>query len=309
MILNNERTQAISNLGWADGGALWIYSSKAAAIRKLSLSDAKYVTISSGTKDFFAAVHHWKGERLEITAHHHSDPQRVVSRISVQKRMAIGHAGLKLIFDGDSSAWRQLPKAYVGFMADNYRLIRIDAQEYEDVQEFSWYDDSYDKGYQVIVGVSAIPNSRNLIISVSRDSNPVLYDPMTKQAVRRLTLANRYGNPEFVIRASANELWASDYDSLVRLDIGTLDVKQLSLVQDCVSGSGAFMGKFCFNTDEDTCLAARPFSGDALLIEASSMRQLRTIKLNGQPLEIGLFADGTVVARDWRSGDLLLGDL
>jgi hypothetical protein len=309
MIVNNERTQAISNLGWADGSALWLYSSKTAVIRKVSRSDAQYLTILPGTEDFFAVVHHWKGERLEITAHHHSDPQQVISRVSVQRRMPIEHAELKLIFEGDRSAWSQLPRAYVGFVGDNYRLIQPGALEFEDVQELSWYDDTYDKGYQGIVGVFAIPNSRNLVVSVQRDSNPVVYDPATKQVVRKLSLVNGYGNPEFVFRKSANELWASDYDSLVKLDVGTLDVKQSLLVQGGVSGSRAFMGNFCFNGDENICLVARPFSGDALLIDANSMRQIRTIKLNGQPLEIVLFADTTVVARDWKSGNLLLGRL
>lgn len=85
MILNFARTQAISNLGWVDGGALWLYSLGSNSIRKVTLSDAKYLNISQGQDDFFAVIHHWRGERLEITAHHHSEPEGVVSRVYLKQ--------------------------------------------------------------------------------------------------------------------------------------------------------------------------------------------------------------------------------
>ena len=305
MILNLDRTQAVSNLGWVDKGALWLYSAGSAAPCSVVLSNAKFITILAGKNDFFAAVHHWDGERLEITAHHHSEPAMVVSRALVLQKVPAPGAELTVVFKGDASVWSQLPSAYTAYAFGQSRLIRTSVDEYEAVQEFEWFDDSYDKGYQGIIGVTDVPDSRNLIISIQRDSSPILYDPMTKQAIKKLTLAGRRGNPEFLFRASANEFWASDYDSIVKLDAKTLTVKQSLQIQPGVSGSGAFIGNFCFDRAEKICVIARPFSHDALVLEADSMRQLDAVKLPGNPLDIGLLADRTPIARDWKTGKFL----
>jgi hypothetical protein len=303
MILNSEGTQAISSLGWVDTGALWIYSSGKGSPGKVVLSDAKYITVLSGKKDFFVAVHNWDGARLEITAHHHSKPGQIICRASVQRKAPQAQAELTVVFEGDTSVWSHLPEAYTAFVSGRFRLIRITADEYDAVQEFEWFDNSYDKGYQGIVGVTEIPDSRNLIISIQRDSQPVLYDPTTKRAVRRLTLAGRRGNPEFLLRATANEFWVSDYDFIVKLDAKTLAVKQSLQVQGGIPGGVAFIGNFCFDREEKMCVIARPFSHDALVLEADSMRELSTVKLPGKPLDIGLLSDGTLIVRDWKTGD------
>jgi len=303
MILNSAGTQAISNLGWVDNGRLWIYSSANVSPDNVVLSDAKYIEVLPGRNDLFAAVHHWDGKRLEITAHHHSEPGGVIARASIQQTVRGADAKLKLVFEGDSSVWSQLPRAYVAFVFDNFRLIRTNADEYGDVQELEWYDDSYDKGYQGIVGVIEIQNSRNLIISIQRDSYPILYDPRTRRAIRKLSLADRHGNPEFLFRASANEFWVSDYDFIVKLDANTLTVKESSLIQDSISGSWRFIGNFCFDREEKICVIARPYSQDAVVLEADSMRQIDAVNLAGQPLDIALMADGTLTARDWKTGD------
>ena len=309
MILSNDRTQAISNLGWVDRGALWLHSIGSNAHRRIALSDAKYITLVPGRNDFFAAVQHWDGDRLEITAHHHSQPEKIISRASVQQRIPLADAKLKIVFEGDSSVWSRLPAAYVGYAFGKFRLIQTITSEDDEIQEFDWYDDSYDKGYQGIIGVTEIRDSRNLIISVQRDSNPVLYDPKIKKSVKKLWLANRRGNPEFLSRPSANEFWASDYDSIVKLDSNTLVVKDSLRVQDSAPGTESFIGNFCFNADESVCVIARPFTRDVILIESDSLRRIDAVKLAGEPLDIALLADGTLVARDWKTGEFMSAKL
>ena len=189
-----------------------------------------------------------------------------------------------------------------GYVFGNYRLLLTTLVPDAAVQTFGWFDNSYDKGYQGIIGVTEIPGTHLLIVSVQRDSAPVLYDPQRKQLVRKLRLADRRGNPEFRYRAVANEFWATDYDFMVKLDGKNLTPTKATQVQDAPSGTRQFIGNFCFNLDMSLCLVARPFSGDALALDADPMLEVHRIALGGQPLDIGILAGGTVVSRDWKTG-------
>lgn len=303
MIVNTARTQAVSTLGWVDRGAVWVYADDEP--RKVTLSDAKWLSVKAGTHDFFAVVHHWDGERLEISAHAHSEPTRTISRVSLRRMISGSPVKPAIAFEGDLSVWERLPRAFTGFVFADYQLFLTDHRRESEVQTFPWFDSSYDKGYQGIVDVTEVPDSDLLIVSIARDSTPVLYDPEKKLAVRKLVLADRRGNPEFRLRKSANEFWASDYDSIVKLDAKTLTLIKAERVQDAPAGKQKFIGNFCFDSDEALCLIARPFCGDAVVLEADSMRQTHRVELGRQPLDIGLLADGTVVARDWKTGDFL----
>jgi hypothetical protein len=304
MILNDKRTLAVSSLGWVDHGSLWICSVEAPP-QKIVLSDAKYLSVSAGAKDFFAVVHHWDGQRLEITAHAYSAPQTTISRLALRQAVPGLPSRIELLREGDLRVWDQLPGAFTGYAFGDYRLVLTRLAGEDDVQALEWFDDSYDKGYQGIVGSIEVPDTSLLIISVQRDSHPVLYSPETKKAIRKLSLADRTGNPSFQFRTSAREFWATDYDSVVKLDGTTLAVRNVQCVQNAVHGMRQFIGNFCFNSGQDLCLIARPFSGDAVALDADSMAQVCRIEFGRQPLDIGMLADGTVVARDWKTGDSL----
>lgn len=307
MILNDNRTQAVSSLGWVDRGSLWVYSVSEASSQKMTLSDATYLSVSAGAEDFFSVAHHWNGERLEITAHNHLDPRHIISRLSLRRTIPGFPSRLELLREGDLRVWDRLPGAFTGYAFGEYQLVLTRYTGEDDVQTFAWFDDAYDKGYQGIIGAVAVPDSSYLIVSVQRDSHPVLYDPETKKAIRKLHLADRNGNPSFQFRESALEFWATDYDSIVKLDGKTLAVKNARCMQDAIRGTRQFIGNFCFNSDQDVCLIARPFSGDAVALDANSMTEISRIELGQQPLDIGALADGTVVARDWKTGDSLFG--
>ncbi len=204
--------------------------------------------------------------------------------------------------EGDLSVWAHLPGAFTGWAFGDYRLLLTAHLPDVAVQAFAWFDNSYDKGYQGIIGVTEVPGTQLLIVSIQRDSAPVLYDPQRKQMLRKLTLADRGGNPEFQYRTPANEFWSTDYDFIVKLDGKSLTPIKAAQLQDAASGTRKFIGKFCFNRDASLCWVARPFSGDAVALEADSMRQVHRIALGGQPLDIGILTDDTIVARDWKTG-------
>jgi hypothetical protein len=254
-----------------------VYSVHDSSPRKIVVSDARYLSVAAGTKDFFAVVHHWDGKRLELTAHPHADPQQVISRISLPPVNSLFPSRLELLREGEMRVWDRLPGAFTGYAFEDYRLILTRHIAEDDVQTLSWFDDSYDRGYQGIVGATEVPDTSFFIISVQRDSHPVLYDPETRTALRKLTLADRGGNPAFQLRAAAHEFWAIDYDAIVKLDVKTLELISMKVVQDVDRGSRQFVGGFCFNSEQDLCLIARPFSGDAVALDAISMAEISRI--------------------------------
>jgi hypothetical protein len=310
VIINTDCTQAIGNLGWVQKGSLWVYKIGDASPRIVQLSDAKYLTIKAGKKDFFSVVHHRDGDELDISAHNHSDPYRAVSWIKL-RGAGFGRAKTETIISGDNSVWQELPHAYVAFAFGDFHLFLVNHNGDVSIQAFDWYNDnSYDKGYQGIVAVEELPNSSLLVVSVQRDSNPILYDPDTRKVVRKLSLASgRFGNPHFCLRTSANELWADDYNHIVKLDATTLIVKAVKQLQEASNGVQQFIGGFSLYRSERLCLIARPFRGDVIGLDCDSMLQTHRALLGKQPLLCGLLGNDTVVALDWKTGDFLSGKL
>ena len=309
MITNTTATQVVSTIGWVDRGALWVCAVGDLSPRKISLSDTKWLHIKKGRDDFFAVVHHWGGEKLEISAHSHSEPARVVSRISLHRTTSGPPA---ITWEGERFVWEQLPHAFSAYTRfsqfvsfGEFQLVVVNDSQDIELQRLEWFDDSYDKGYQGIVDVTEVPDSSLVIVSIQRDSAPVLHDPIKKQAVRKLHLANRGGNPEFYLRSAAKEFWVADYDYMVKLNAETFEVLGAERIQTAASGTRQFIGNFCFNLDESLCLVARPFGGDVAFLDTASMRRTHRIELRRQPLDVGLLADGTVVARDWKTGDFM----
>lgn len=304
--------QAICNLGWADKGRLWVYSTKTGAPATFFLNSSKYIHLAPGKQDFFAASSSPTPDRFEITAHHHSEPQKIIARASVRLSEPVPDCKVEIIFEGDSEVWGQLPRAFLVPISaiSEYRLLLIRESQENNFQKFDWYEGNYDQLYQGIVGVTEIPNSPNLVVSIQRDSNPVVYDPKSKKATKKLTLGNRGGNPDFSLRITAKEFWVNDYDTIVKLDSQSLEVKSTTLLQKPIPPMARlFIGELCFDAAEKHCLVARPFSGDAILLEADSMKVVDSVELGHQPLDVALLADGTVIGRDWKTGDFLYGRL
>jgi len=78
---------------------------------------------------------------------------------------------------------------------------------------------------------------------------------------------------------------------------------------DPEGGTQQFIGDYSFAPDEETCVVARPFGGDAVGIDAATLKIKRSVKLGRQPLELVALPRGEIVARDWKTGDPLRGRL
>jgi hypothetical protein len=306
MITNFTEKYVISSLGWVDKGSLWILDTDTEKIDLDQQSDAKYLSLHTGKEDYFSVLHHFESNQLRISAHSASEPERAISNIFIEDS--------KFRFEGNKSVWQYLPKAYVSFYAHrgiaDFWLFLIDFVNQElNFQQFEWFDDSYDKGYQGIVGVTEVPDSELLLVSVQRDSHPVLYDPRNRQMIRKINLAGGYGNPTLRFRSQANELWADDYDTLLKLNPTDWTVKESKRLQDASEGVSQFIGQFEFNSDESLCAVARPLSKDVIALDTRTFKIRYQCKIGGEPLQVAILKDNRIFARDWQTGELLKGDL
>lgn len=306
MITDITEKYVISSLGWTDKSSLWVLNTESEEVERVRLSDSTYLSIHVGREDHFSAVHHFDHKRLKISAHSTSAPKQTLASISL--------SDTEQRFEGECSVWEHLQKAYVSHYVhqgeEAFWLFLIDATRQQvSLQKFEWYDDSYDYGYQGIIGVVEVPNQNLLLVSVQRDSQPVLYDPHKGQAIRKIPLADRRGNPRLRFRSKANELWADDYDTLLKLDPTDWTVKESKRLQEAEAGTAQFIGEFEFNSDESLCAVARPFSGDVVALDTRTFKIRYRCKIGSEPLEVAVLRDRRVFARDWKTGSLLKGKL
>ena len=318
MLIDSSESTIISNFGYTEGGRLWICETATSKIRQAKIGEAKYLSFYDGKDGMFAAVHHFENNRLEITAHRKAKPDDVLARITILDS--------KPIFDGDATAWGNLPRSYVAHYVrfkvdsvsppkvpsnDGFLLFQIDAARGAvELHTLDWFDDSYDHGYQGIIGVKEVPQSDLLLIAIQRDSKPVLYDPKNRKVIKKITLADRHGNPHLHFRRTANELWVHDYDTLLMLDPATWTIKNQIRLQDATPDKmQQFIGDFVFNVDETLCAVARPYSGDVVALDTKSFKVTHEAKIGRQPLDCAILKNGKVFARDWKTGDLLTGQL
>jgi len=305
VLADPEERTVVSSLGWVDGGTIWVLDVATGRTRSLRVGDAKYLSLHAGRSGHFAAVHHYDADRLVITAHSFSQPDEVLSRCIVSQ----DDRGI----EGSPSPWQHLPRHYVAYLVQpawsEFALVTVDTSGAVTLQTFEWYDDSYDKGYQGIVGVTEIPDSKLVLVSVQRSSKPILYDPDARRKVGELVLSESHGNPSLYFRRAQSELWAEDYDTLLRVEPGSWRILQSRKLQEAAAGPAQFIGQFTFNSDESICAVARPFSGDVIGLNPKNLRTKYRAKLGRQPLEVALLRDRRVFARDWKSGDLLQGSL
>ncbi len=314
MIVNTAETTVVSNLGWVDRGSLWMYALGEPEPRHAFLSDSHWLSIIRGTNDYFAVVHEGEESSLRLTAHSFESITEIVSSFELRSLsiQSVGADPPELFqCTGDGSVWSFLPKAYIVRTSTKPFLLMIEASRgLAMAHALPWYETSYDTLYQGILGVTEIPASSHLMISIQRDSRPILYDPTTGMIVKKLELAARGGNPQLFFRKLASELWASDYDTIVRLDSHSWKVLDSLKLQEAQDGMAKlFIGKYCFSPAEDLCVVARPYSGDVVGVDPNSFTVVLRAETGAQPQDVGLLLDKRVVARDWKTGKLLNGML
>jgi hypothetical protein len=306
MILSKEQDLLVSTLGWTDAGGLWILDTRSDRISTHKISEAKYLSLHAGVSGYFSVIHHYDGDHLCISAHCFADPPKALARV------LFGPSGS--IFEGDTTVWGHLPKAYVAYFKrpglSDFHLFLIDPiRPGAEIVTLDWYDDSYDKGYQGVIGVVEVPDEDKLIFSVQRDSHPILYDLDQRKVISKLSLADHAGNPTLRFTRQTRELWADDYDTLLRINTSDWTVTDRLLLQGASAGCRQFIGAYSFNQDESLCAVARPFSGDVVALNTKKFKITHTCNLGHQPLLVALLANGTVYGRDWKTGTLLKGQL
>jgi len=307
MISNPDRTTLISSSGWVEKDALWCMDVASGATDTLSLdSGARWATLHSSGSDRFAVVHHFEGARFGVSVRTFSDPARILAQAIVSDE--------ENTITGDRSAWRGVPVLYVEYLKfppwRDFVLLRVSpATGGIDVQPLEWYDDTYDKNYQGVVGVLELPGQDFALISVQRSSRLIVHDLATGKKAGETNLGGHVGNPRLQFRDSGNEIWASDYDTLVVVRTADLRVLRSARLQIANVGARQFIGDYSFAPDQDLCVVARPFSGDVIGVDNATLRVVWCAKLGRQPLEVAALHGGRVVARDWKTGDVLQGKL
>ena len=307
VICDPGRTCAISSLGWVDGDALWRFEAASGRIERIALgSGARYLSLHTSGGSRFAVAHRFDGKRFGLTVHEFSDPARVLARAEVTE------GGPRLT--GDVSVWQGLPRLYVAYLAfapwDDFVLLRVSpGGERIEPHRLAWYDGTFDKDYQGIVDALELPGGTLALVSVQRSSRLVLHDLATGASKGFVDLAGRAGNPSLRFGLGCEEIWATDYDTLVAIRTEDRRVRGKKRLQGAWTGTQQFIGEFSLAPEQGLCVVARPFSGDVAGVDMTTLRITCTARLGRQPFEAVALRDGDVVARDWKTGDLLRGTL
>jgi hypothetical protein len=294
-------------MGWVDHDALWQLDVAAGTTETIPLSTgARYASLHSAGSSRFAVAHHFDGRRFEVSVRSFAAPGVVLAR-------AVAEDGESRVA-GDSSAWTDVPDLYVEYLAFapwcDFVLVKVSASTRAiEVQRLEWYDDSYDKEYQGVIDVLELPGYGCALVSVQRSSRLILHDLETGTQRRSIDLCGRGGNPTLELRDSGKEVWASDYDALAVVRTDNWQIRRSSRLQSAAAGTQQFIGDFSFAPDQELCVVARPFSGDVVGIDLGTLKIKRFAKVGRQPLEVAALRGGEVVARDWKTGDLLRGTL
>lgn len=147
-----------------------------------------------------------------------------------------------------------------------------------------------------------MPETDELLFGVVRSSELVLCAPDSASVIRQVRLTGNLGNPEPYVRRHAPEVWAINYDTVVRVDR-----RQWQVTGDHFGGGRRFLGRLGWPPDERHVVVPRPGCGDVLVLDPADLSVRHRIRIGRQPFEAVVLPAGHVVARDRESGDLLLG--
>jgi hypothetical protein len=311
MLANASGTQAVSYLGGIDAGSFWICGENDPAASIIQVATAPSLTLHDGADDFFGVS--WQSSPTDfcLQVHRHADPSKASCqlRVSVPENLATSRDdrdNSKPEIQGDPVGLKFLPRAFVLWGGGLPRLLIVDQDlEYVQVMPLNWFETQYDKQFQSIQSVIEISGSRELVISVQRSSRLIVFDPVTNSIARKVELADRHGNPRLLYRRKFQQIWASDYDTLVCLDVHAwTTVGTLCLQENSPEGARQFIGMHSFTNNEERCIVARPYSSDVVIINPDNFSLEKRVFTGKQPFDATVLAHH-VVARDWKTGSLL----
>ena len=298
MIADAAESLVLSTLAWADRGNLVAIPTGGGQAFTIPISARHTLELFPGREDHFSILH----ANANVTVHRFGDPALAVATVHLE--------GMQARLKGDAAAFDCVPRHYVVMTEREFGLLSVRDGE-ASVQRFPWYDDGYDKGHQGIIGATELPATGLLLMSVQRDSRLVVYDPLLQRVVRRVALTGRRGNPQVWVRRNAPELRATDYDTIVKLDVETLSVSDSQRLQ-APTGAGVqqFIGSVAFDPAESIAVVARPFGNDVVGLEPSTLRMTHACSFGdgSQPIEALVLRNRKVFARGWK-GSVLRGEL
>ena len=305
MITSPDGKTIVSSLGWIDGGSLWQIEASKKKMSCIQLSGARYLSLHCGRNGHFSVVHHFESDHLEISVHRFDNVDKIVSRLLIDRSNSR--------IEGTSEVWRNVPRYYTAYLEHvdwtGYTLVAIESDYEISLKTFDWFDNSYDHGYQAIVEATEVPHSDLIAVSIQRDSKPVLHDPIKNRKVGEIPLAGRSGIPRLYFSQRSETLWASDYDTLLRLDSSTWDTLATSILQQKMNCVALGIGQFTFNTDETICVVTRPHSGDILGVDPTTLKPKSICQTGGHPYDVTIDENGNILARDKKTGELYAGAL
>jgi hypothetical protein len=305
MITDPDSRIALSSLGWVDRGAVWRFDNTTGKQDAIALGDADYLRLFAGDREHFVVQHNWGAKRFRVTVHPWNAPGAARSTIEVDGWVPRidGDLGVGIVADGFVGALDDDATGAAGYFVLTVRdaaprLARLD-----------WFGDDYDHGYQGVVSVQQLPGTSQLVFGVQRSSDLVLVDADDGQVNRRVPVAGRSGNPHPVLSTKGPSVWVTDYDTVVRLDRRSWHVASSSMLQPSSDGTAMFVGDAWLSPDESDLLVPRPGSGDVVVLDSENLTPRMSVDLGQQPLVAVALTGGRVVARDWKTGTILLGQL
>ena len=112
-----------------------------------------------------------------------------------------------------------------------------------------------------------------------------------------------------MLSTTTSKAWVVDYDTLVRLDRDDWSIDREALLQGPRKMAGMFLGNMWTPHDQSYLLVPRPGSGDVLVIDPDSLAVTEAVSLGGEPLDAVVLCDGVLIAREWKTGRLMKGEI
>jgi hypothetical protein len=266
-------------------------------IELIPIPDAKYVTVRRYGE--VVRVVHFGGDTPTIAIRALSNLHHDAAVLRVARDSPT--------FLGDARLWANIDACALLPTKKGTRLISIDAPS-RSVRflDLTWYlQGEYDLGYQGLIDCLSPPGREYTIVSVQRSSRLVVLDIRKNEKIREISLADRGGNPLLTL-LSDTAMLATDYDSMCRVDLDSMSLVASQRLQgDSDKGARRFVGDF--SLDEAGITLARPFSGDAVLLDPSNFSILDRAFTGGEPLQAVRVSSNAVLARDWKTGHPLEG--
>ncbi|MCC6678821.1 MAG: hypothetical protein IT436_16955 [Phycisphaerales bacterium] len=306
MILDRTEQLVASSIGWVEGGALSVRNLATNRVTHHPVCDGGYLRLFPIDGDrFLAAAHRVEHDEIVLSVRRFAAPNIVEWSLRCTPH---DHE-----FAGTSSATNGMPRHHLVTFKNEGRWTSFLLEVSEDAKRMilgnlPWYNgDEYDLGYQGLTDVIAMPSSGQVLVSVQRSSTLIVHDVQSETAIGRINLADRGGNP--MLRIVGNELWTVDYDTFVRVPLDSRQPACAILVQPGTGPMRQFAGDVSVWKHGRRAIVPRPFSGDVAMIDPVSGTIERNVALGQQPLTCVATSNGRVIARDWKSGDWLEGQI